>query len=347
MNESNDINLPSDFDDLSKHAPLLDKLRANGDGFVVPENYFNELEERIFVIYRFQSTFNNQHSTFNNPFPVPEGYFEQLISEIESIIELNDLKKENNFDVPDSYFKELDASLNTKLALDNLKQDEGFNIPENYFEKLSSKIITRLAVDELKTGSESDLPEGYFDTLVDRITSRIAEDENSETETERGRIIVFTEVFKRYARPISIAASVTLLIGLSIWFFNQSGNKKTPQDEIAKKEIPVIAPVIPPALQDSVITPIEKNIVEQPVQKQKRDRVNQKAVAVVKEVKKEVNKDDALEQLYMIDESTVADFVSNNNSDYENANKEQNINEDMLNYLLDENADLSEINKQP
>ncbi len=342
MTDYNEHNLPADFDDLSKHAPLLDKLRAKGDGFVLPENYFDESEEHFISLTKLTNADNRQLIT-DNCFSVPENYFEELADRIIAIVNLATADKINSvnpFKVPESYFNELDETINTKLALDNLKQDEGFNVPENYFEKFADKVLTHLAVDELGKGADADVPAGYFDTLADRVAARIADEEKIEPEqaAERGRIIVFAEVVKRYAKPISVAASVTLILAVSIWFFNRGEQK----NEIVKVITPVknIPPVIPAPKKDSVNVSIQpENIAVQPKNNKAKPPINLPEQAVVKEP----NSKDVLEQLDLLDENMVADYLIETNSQIEAAPAEGSLNEEMLQYLLDHNTDPSDI----
>ncbi len=357
MTDYNEHNLPADFDDLSKHAPLLDKLRTKGDGFVLPENHFGESEEHIISLTKLTNA-DYRDQTTDNCFSVPENYFDELADRIIAIVNLataDKLKPNNLFKVPESYFNELDETINTKLALDNLKQDEGFAVPENYFEKFADKILSQIAVNELnKKSHDSSLtsqvshltsqvspPAGYFDTLADRVAARIADEEKIEPEQAagRGRIIVFAEVVKRYAKPISVAASVTLILAVSIWFFNRGEQEK---NEIVKVITPVknIPPVIPAPKKDSVIVSVQpENIAVQPIINKVKPPINLPEQAVVKEP----NSKDVLEQLDLLDESMVADYLIETNAQVETAPAEESLNEEMLQYLLDHNTDPSDI----
>jgi hypothetical protein len=341
VNEYNEHNLPADFDDLSKHAPLLDKLRAKGDGFSVPENYFSDATE-LSVVSCQLSVVNEK----GEGFVVPENYFNELAERIISIVNLSiadnrQLKTENLFEVPENYFNEIDALLNTKLALDNLKQDEGFNIPENYFEKLSEKIISHVAVNELSHETDAEIPAGYFDTLADRIVARIAEEENLPAEkiVERGRIIVFAEILKRYSRPLSIAASITLLISVSIWFFNRGNN---PQTDHLAKYVPVKQKFIPfiPILPDSdfVAAPENKNIaVVEHSQHNSKRRINPEHNSNVK-----VQMADVLTQVEQMDENLMADYIHENTA-VSNVLQEKPSHEAVSDYILNSNIDTNDL----
>lgn len=343
MNEYNDIDLPADFDDLSKHAPLLEELRSKGDGFAVPENYFSEtselvnakttlpdstgfavpenyfedLAERILAVVQFPGK--------ENPFSVPENYFGNFADEIASVASLHELKNQEGFELPENYFSELESTLETKLALDNLKQDEGFSVPDGYFEKLTGQIIARAAVDELQNGSDADVPEGYFDSLADRISARIAEEEGGTKEEtqERGRVIVFAEIIKRYSRPVALAASAALLIAVSTWFLNRGNENGTDQPitkiDTVTKSVPQVVPqpktneviASQEPKKDSVVAKAPKQIIAyKPKKENKTLAVNQTPIVPVK-----VEKQDVIDQMYLLDENAVAEALSQANTE--------------------------------
>jgi hypothetical protein len=335
-------NLPADFDDLSKHAPLLERTRFKGEGFIVPENYFDDLAERIITIASLSNTTDRRQPTADSFF-TPGGYFEKLTDEILAVAKLSDLKTGESFEIPNSYFNELDETIHTKLALDNLKQDEGFDVPENYFENFSDKILSHVAMDEMSKGPDADVPPGYFDTLADRVAARIAEEEGETEKTaERGRVIVFAEVLKRYARPLSAAASVALIVSVAIWFFNREKKEVLIADTKPVKQN--IQPVIPAPKRDTVnmIIQPQNEIVAEPKKINKRKPpVNQEEQPVVNEI----DRKDVLEQLYLLDESMVADYITDQHAQLNSTPQEESLNNEMLNYLLDHNADPSDINK--
>lgn len=357
MNELND-NLPADFDDLSKHAPLLDALRAkeagfvvpenyfaenaeavnvktvlpSQDGFAVPENYFETLAERILAVVQLK----NAHDP-SSGFVIPENYFEELTERIAALTQLPNVTSGESFAVPENYFDALNDSLQTKLALDNVKQDAGFDVPENYFEKLSGKILSRVATEELQ--KNDDVPAGYFDSLADRISQRIAaEEQNDSSATERGRVIVFAEVVKRFARPAAIAASAALLIAVSLWFLNRD---TTPEKQLAKTDTmhpQQSAPVVPQPQQPAIAQqPVKDSIPQQQKIAAVRPHKKTRTVNLPEPAPVKVEKQDAMEQLDLIDETTVAGYV--------NGSAEQsteNSNTELLPYLLDGTTDPSE-----
>ncbi|HEU4716945.1 MAG TPA: hypothetical protein VFU15_03900 [Bacteroidia bacterium] len=360
MNEWND-NLPADFEDLSKHAPLLDKLRAKGDGFAVPENYFSEALSVIESLVRLpgkngmtvpENYFTDlaQHIISSaelaklkdeNPLSVPENYFEALADDITSHAALKSIS-ENEFVIPENYFTGFDDTLNTKIALDNIRQDDGFSTPEGYFEKLSSSVMARVAMDDLSKGSDADVPEGYFDTLAGRIAEKIAAEENGpEKNRRRGRVIVFAEVLRRYAKPAAIAASAALLILAGTWFVNHSAGGELKNNSVASHTHAPVSPL--PAPPSPVIQPgpAQQDVaVNKPRKKKNHSRVNHEQGQVVK-----VEKQDVMQSLDQLDENIVADFVADQKPDVNKPADPPAMNDAMYNYLLNNNADLGDLIK--
>ena len=114
----------------------------------------------------------------NNPFTVPDGYFDSLSQRIESYKNLDLLKNSGGpeaFTVPSNYFESLAANIQSRIAVeDALNTDTGFTLPEGYFEALADNIQSRIAVDEaLSVDTGFVVPNGYFDNLGSQIESRI------------------------------------------------------------------------------------------------------------------------------------------------------------------------------
>ena len=199
-----------------------------------------------------------------------------------------------------------------------------------------SKIVSRVTTEELRNGNDADVPPGYFDALADRISQRIAAEENTSPAAakERGRVIVFAEVVKRFARPAAIAASAALLIAVSIWFLNRDTH---PQQTLAKMD----------TAQPKTVTPVlpQQPIVQQPVKdtaqpkqevavqpKHPKQRLNHPVVAPV-----QVEKQDVMEQLDLLDENTVAAYIDNQTEE-----KQSIQNSELLPYIIEGNVDPSE-----
>jgi hypothetical protein len=79
-------------------------------GFIVPENYFNELENEI-TSNQIASNLPNENS-----YEVPENYFDNLENELaERISEVNIPKKVKFSSVPEGYFDSLEDSVFEKI----------------------------------------------------------------------------------------------------------------------------------------------------------------------------------------------------------------------------------------
>ncbi|WP_316793582.1 hypothetical protein [Pedobacter frigoris] len=85
----------------------------------------------------------------NNPFSVPEGYFEGLGNEISNAVYLEGLKAKVNgsgFNTPENYFDGLNENINAAIFAEKLKAaipQEGFEVPANYFEQMQSSILAK------------------------------------------------------------------------------------------------------------------------------------------------------------------------------------------------------------
>lgn len=119
----------------------------------------------------------------NNPFTVPDGYFDELEQQIVSYVKLDELSSSpsNGFAVPENYFDELSNNINARIAIEEAadKEAAGFIVPEGYFDELSQNIQSRITVGEALDKSEDafTVPQGYFDELSQNIQSRIAVEE--------------------------------------------------------------------------------------------------------------------------------------------------------------------------
>lgn len=120
----------------------------------------------------------------NNPFTVPDGYFDELEQQIVSYIKLDELKSgspSNGFAVPENYFDELSNNINARIAIEEAADKEvtGFTVPGGYFDELSQQIQSRINVGEALDKSEDafTVPQGYFDELSRNIQGRIAVEE--------------------------------------------------------------------------------------------------------------------------------------------------------------------------
>ena len=199
-----DLDIPLDFDDLEKYAPTLAKI-AKQQPFGVPQGYFEANEAFIPALVRLVSLKREEG------FTVPGNYFEELPGIISDRIFLQGMRMD---DIPEGYFDELAGIIQSKIFLENLGKENAFSVPENYFEELGDNVRSRISVESLKKENTFDVPGGYFDSLSGRISERTKEEKKTP---------VIISLFRRNARYIAAAASVALIIGLAFYF--QNGTK--------------------------------------------------------------------------------------------------------------------------
>lgn len=85
----------------------------------------------------------------SNPFMVPQGYFDDLEEAIHARIRLEalSLNKDSGFKVEDDYFELLPEKIEASIAFQELKEEmttEGFSVPAGYFEGLQERITQRV-----------------------------------------------------------------------------------------------------------------------------------------------------------------------------------------------------------
>lgn len=100
-------NMEKEMDD----SFLDEKFKANP--FLVPDNYFNNLEAQILAVSKLPSEKTEEN------FKIPEGYFEDMNAKILSQIALSDTSRQNDFKVPDLYFKNLSANILAQTNIPN------------------------------------------------------------------------------------------------------------------------------------------------------------------------------------------------------------------------------------
>jgi hypothetical protein len=84
-----------------------------------------------------------------NPFSVPEQYFDTLPEQIDNVIYVNKLREDiamTGFIVPDQYFDILQGCILAETSgdsLQNLPEPGGFHTPDLYFQKLQASILAK------------------------------------------------------------------------------------------------------------------------------------------------------------------------------------------------------------
>lgn len=179
----------------------------------------------------------------NNPFSVPENYFESLPGKILARIEaareikalsptLSQIEKKNPFRVPENYFNAealSEENLSEKIRAKICSGDEleastknPFKIPESYFDGLQEKIQRKI---EQKEGSlvllplektDFKIPPSYFEHLPGRINQRISERE--------AKTISFRNYYNKYKySAIAVAAAVAAIIAMYFFYPSSPG----------------------------------------------------------------------------------------------------------------------------
>lgn len=82
------------------------------------------------------------------------------------------IAKQNSFGVPQDYFEELPDIIQNKIFLSALK-NEDVNVPEGYFEELPNIIQSKIFLDSLNKENAFTVPENYFEELAGNIQSRL------------------------------------------------------------------------------------------------------------------------------------------------------------------------------
>jgi hypothetical protein len=152
----------------------------------------------------------------NNPFTVPEGYFDSLQERILSNIKVDELKNnlpETGFAVPENYFDDLAENIQARIRIEDAldKGTEGFAVPGGYFENLHKQIQSRIFVEEALNEQPEGfaVPQNYFNELSENIL-------NKTIKLQESRKSVVVRMFSSAAFKYATAACLALAIGGTI-----------------------------------------------------------------------------------------------------------------------------------
>jgi hypothetical protein len=133
----------------------------------------------------------------NNPYEVPQGYFEGLANNILQRVKAEEaglspaLQQANNnpYEVPQGYFEGLANNILQRVkaeevSLSPVLQQAGNNpytVPQGYFEGLANNILQRVKAEEVNlspalqqaNNNPYTVPQGYFDHLPETILNRV------------------------------------------------------------------------------------------------------------------------------------------------------------------------------
>ena len=189
---------------------------------------------------------NNKKPNENNPFSLPDGYFNsfskkmmlkiELAEELKEFKVLSSLDKKLPFATPDNYFasSEVRSELSVYPKLSAVKKQNGFVTPELYFETSAETLKTKIEVtEELKayptlysiTKENSFVaPQNYFEGLSHKLREDI-----TPVQEESAVVKVLHLVFNKRT-AYAIAAMLVISLGL---YFYDSGEEATNCNGIA------------------------------------------------------------------------------------------------------------------
>jgi len=205
--------------------------------FTVPEGYFDSLNEIILSKIRLEELKNN-----STGFTVPENYFDELAGNIQARINLEEAldKETTGFTVPENYFDELASNIQSRINLEEAldKEATGFEVPEGYFDNLQQQIQSRIFVEEALTAQPEgfSVPENYFDNL----TANILDKTSLQEKVQRHGVV--RKLFATAAFKYATAACLVIAVGGTILL---SQNPTTPQEAHNKSFLHQSLSVIP------------------------------------------------------------------------------------------------------
>src|SRR5690606_10491670 len=91
-----------------------------------------------------------------NPFILPENYFENLerVTLFRTMVDSSLRNDHGGFVVPEGFFKQQQSHIEEQLKLDSRLGQGGFTIPEGYFEDTADKILAQTRIPNVeKVGS--------------------------------------------------------------------------------------------------------------------------------------------------------------------------------------------------
>jgi hypothetical protein len=158
----------------------------------------------------------------NNPFTVPEGYFNELEQQITSLVKLDELKKDaasEGFTVPENYFDELSAHIQSRIKIEEVldKDTAGHTVPAEYFENLSQQIQSRIMIEEALCEPTEifAVPQDYFEQLSQDILNKTVNQEDLKQEVIKKKGVV-RQLFASSTFRYATAACITLAVGATV-----------------------------------------------------------------------------------------------------------------------------------
>lgn len=177
---------------------------------------------------------NNKNNQENNPFSLPDGYFnsfgKKMMLKIELAEELKEFKILSSIDkilpfaTPDNYFtnSEIKSELVSYPKLSAVKKQNAFATPELYFETSAEAIKSKIEIaEELKAyptlyaiSKENAFvaPQNYFEGLSHKVREEIV---SPKEENGLGRVLQLV-----FSKQTAYAIAATLVVTLGLYFYN-------------------------------------------------------------------------------------------------------------------------------
>jgi len=128
--------------------PVLEKQNRENP-FLVPENFFEEQQERIHsAIYADELKVKIPSAGFT----VPDGYFENMRQQVLSVVQLEEIRSLNEpFIKPDAFFNEQQNIIAARVKINEyVELGSGFTVPNNYFNDLTDRINEKTGIKEVQ-----------------------------------------------------------------------------------------------------------------------------------------------------------------------------------------------------
>ena len=114
--------------------------------------------------------------------------------------------------------------------IDKVKKSDSFQVPDGYFSELPDKVMARIETEEkvaqvlekYHSSQPFSVPDGYFAALPDQVMARIGAAEKSRFLFRR-----------RLITAISVAASLVLVVGIGLLWYNFQNNGNTTENTTA------------------------------------------------------------------------------------------------------------------
>lgn len=164
---------------------------------------------------------------------------------------LASLPVENPFGVPELYFNSLTDTINTTVYTEKLKEASpvsGFTVPDQYFSILKARIVIETGIGILQSLPEKDgnsVPEGYFQKLQANIMARTVEEDAMEMITDaKDTVNVPVQQQRKIVRlwhsdllKYASAACFILVTAFGLYLNQQNFKQESKLAEIANEQL--------------------------------------------------------------------------------------------------------------